>query len=141
MDFFDVLVRYETDLWNHLDDRLRGADQVSLATLTGLRAVRRHPGACRVQEVRNELGITVGAASKLVDRLERDGLVVRTAHPKDRRSSLVTLTRTGERAHDDGVAVLDRALADHLDGAATAPVTATLVGLATRLVLAPAAVR
>ena len=57
--------------------------------------MRRHSGAARVQELRTELGITVGAASKLVDRLERDGLVVRTAHPHDRRSSLVTLTAPG----------------------------------------------
>ena len=96
MDFFDALVRYETYLWNHLDDRLVAAGGVSLANLTALRVVRRHAGSARVQELRTQLGITVGAASKLVDRLERDGLVVRTANPHDRRSSLIALTPAGD---------------------------------------------
>ena len=34
----------------------------------------------------------------LVDELEREGLVVRRAHPSDRRATLVELTATGRRA-------------------------------------------
>lgn len=116
MDFFDALVRYETQLWNHLDDRLQADGGVSLGTLSALRVVRRHAGACRVQELRTDLGITVGAASKLVDRLERDGLAVRSAHPLDRRSSLVALTPAGDDAHDAGVALMASTLTDHMAG-------------------------
>ena len=143
MDFFDVLVRYETQLWNYLDHRLAEAGAVSLATLTGLRVVRRHPGTCRVQEVRTDLGITVGAASKFVDRLERDGLVVRSAHPEDRRSSLVTLTSAGDAALDAAGTVADAALADHLAGEHAVPdVTRVLEQLLTALRAdAPAAAR
>ena len=134
MDFFDVLVRYETQLWNHLDLRLAQAGAVSLATLTGLRVVRRHTGTCRVQEVRTDLGITVGAASKFVDRLERDGLVVRSAHPQDRRSSLITLTSAGEAALDAAATVTEGALTEHLAGERAVPdVTAVLERLLTTL--------
>lgn len=133
MDFFDALVRSEVNLWNHLDDHIRTLG-LSLGTLEGLRVVRRHPGTCRVQEIRTDLGITVGAASKVVDRLERDGLAVRSAHPHDRRSSLVTLTPAGHEAHDRGVAALqaalDAVLADEPD---LAVVTAALQRLRTRL--------
>src|SRR4051812_37220987 len=115
-DFFDVLVRYETYLWNHLDDQLRSRSRVSLGTLLALRVVRRHPEGCRVQEIREELGITVGAASKLVDRLERDGLAVRSANPSDRRSSLVALTVEGDAVHDEGVMVVEQELGAHLAG-------------------------
>lgn len=38
------------------------------------------------------LGITTGAVTALVDRLERRGLVVRLAHESDRRRSIVSLT-------------------------------------------------
>ncbi|RYV52813.1 MarR family winged helix-turn-helix transcriptional regulator [Pengzhenrongella frigida] len=127
MDFFDVLVRYETQLWNHLDDRLQTAGAVSLATLSALRVVRRRTGGCRVQEIRTDLGITVGAASKLVDRLERDGLAVRSAHPQDRRSSLIALTPAGDAAHDTGVALLDSALTDHLAGERSAAATTVVL--------------
>ncbi|HEY3438262.1 MAG TPA: MarR family transcriptional regulator [Actinotalea sp.] len=140
MDLFDVLVRYETHLWNHLDDRLRTDGQVSLATLSALRVVRAHAGECRVQELRTDLGITVGAASKVVDRLERDGLAVRGANPDDRRSSLVTLTPAGDVAHDEGVALLEAALADHLaDEAGVEQATLVLTRLMTTLT-APAEV-
>lgn len=134
MEFFDALVRYETGLWNHLDARLRAAHGPSLATVCALRVVARHDGACRVQELRLDLGITVGAASKLVDRLERDGLAVRRANPDDRRSSLVELTTDGRRALEVGVAVVQDELADHLDGESdVAAVTAVLARLDSRL--------
>jgi DNA-binding MarR family transcriptional regulator len=134
MDFFDALVRYETDLWNHLDARLRADHAPSLATVCALRVVARHDGACRVQELRSDLGITVGAASKLVDRLERDGLAARRANPDDRRSSLIELTTDGQRALGVGVAVVESRLAEHLDGEPdVAVVTAVLTQLDSRL--------
>jgi DNA-binding MarR family transcriptional regulator len=43
------------------------------------------------------LQLTSGAVTALVDRLERRGLVERTAHPTDRRSTLLRLTATTER--------------------------------------------
>ena len=142
MDFFDVLVRYETSLWNHLDDRLAAVGTVRLGTLSALRVLRRHPGSARVQELRTELGITVGAASKLVDRLERAGLATRSAHPDDRRSSLITLTAAGEAALDQASAIVDRALQEHLgDEPAAAAVTTILEHLLTTLEPVPAATR
>ncbi|MEE6295048.1 MarR family winged helix-turn-helix transcriptional regulator [Georgenia wangjunii] len=134
MDFFDTLVRYETHLWNHLDGRLRAAGGPSLATVLALRVVAGHAGACRVQELRADLGITVGAASKLVDRLERDGLAVRRANPDDRRSSLIDLTTEGRRALERGTDVVSNGLAEHLgDDRDVAQVTAALTRLDGRL--------
>jgi len=134
MDFFDALVRYETELWNHLDDRLLREGAVSLATLSALRVVSRHPDDCRVQEIRTELGITVGAASKLVDRLERDGWAVRSANPGDRRSSFVALTPAGADALAVGAALLERELGEQLrDEPGVADTTAVLLRLRSRL--------
>lgn len=101
MDFFDILVRYEIRLWNHLDRRLADEGAVSLARWQALRAVRNRGGDGRVQEISADLSITVGAASKLVDRLERDGLVERRRHPSDRRSMLLALTGEGRTAFDE----------------------------------------
>jgi DNA-binding MarR family transcriptional regulator len=116
MDFFDALIRYETDLWNHMDARLRHGGATSLAVLEALRVIERHPGSARVADLQGELRITVGAASKLVDRLERDGLARRRPNPNDRRSSVLDLTETGRERHDHGVAILARELDDHLAG-------------------------
>jgi DNA-binding MarR family transcriptional regulator len=136
MDFFDALIRYETDLWNHLDRRLRHAGATSLAVLEALRVIERRPGTARVADLQDELRITVGAASKLVDRLERDGLARRRPNPDDRRSSLLDLTETGRERHQQGFAMLQREIDDHLAGFAdeTRDVVATLKALTGRLV-------
>ena len=116
MRFFDVLVGYEIALWNAVDDELGARGAVRLGHLHALRVLDRYDGRARVQEVSADIGITVGAASKLVDRLERDGLAERQPNPANRRSSLVLLTTEGQRSLADGLAVahaaLDRAVGD-----------------------------
>ena len=116
MDFFDALIRYETNLWNHVDNRLKAAGAPSLAVLSSLRVIRRYAPSARVQELRQELRITVGAASKLADRLEKEGFAQRQPHPSDRRSSLIALSPAGERALALGAQVLQDVLDEHLAG-------------------------
>lgn len=141
MDFVDLLVRYETALWNHVDRRLRAAGSPPAGTLWALRSVRRHDGACRVHELSHDLQITIGAASKLVDRLERDGLAVRGVNPADARSSLVTLTPDGVTAHDLGVDVVRATMDGHLvDVTGLDALTETLGRLLARVQASPAAV-
>jgi DNA-binding MarR family transcriptional regulator len=143
--FFDALVRYETELWNLLERGLADDDRstVSLAQLESLRVIDRHSGSGRVQEISTELAITVGAASKLVDRLERDGLVLRRPNPNDRRSALVALTDQGSRALEGAERVASEILEGHLapeegSGPAVdvAALTASLLQLRSRLATA-----
>ena len=133
MDFFDVLVRYEIALWNAVDQVLRREGLVSLAQLHALRVIDRYAGQARVQDLSHDIGITVGAASKLVDRLERDGLAVRSPNPANRRSSLISLTGHGQEAfstaHETALAAVDRAVGDE----DVQPLMAALGRLQTRL--------
>ncbi|PZA23368.1 MarR family transcriptional regulator [Modestobacter versicolor] len=108
MDLVDVLdrfVRLETVLWNALDARLVDASDVTLGRLQTLRVIQRTPD-CRVHDVVQQLAITVGGASKAVDRIEAAGLCRRRAHPTDRRSSILEVTPAGERLIADGTALL-----------------------------------
>lgn len=104
MNLFDLLVNYETRLWNHLDRDLRENGHPALGSLSALRIIGRRDSTGRVQDVADELAITVGAASRLVDRLEQAELVVRVAHPSDRRSSFLGLTASGRSRLDAAVA-------------------------------------
>jgi DNA-binding MarR family transcriptional regulator len=64
----------------------------------GLRFCRFSPGpSCRVQDLASEFSITVGGASKVVDRVEAAGYCRRRANPDDRRSSIIELTPAGRR--------------------------------------------
>jgi len=133
VDFFDALVRYETVLWNDLDLRLQADLGLTLARLDALRVIARRDGACRVQDISDDLCITVGAASKLVDRLETGDLARRAANPGDRRSSLISFTDNGRRIHDAGAKCLDGHLQAHLSDAFD---RAEVTQLTTRMVAA-----
>ena len=95
---FADLVRLEIELWDAVEARLRAEMDVGLATAQTLAVVAAVEN-CRVHDIVRGLSITVGGASKTVDRLERDGLVLRRPHTSDRRSSVIELTRTGKTTH------------------------------------------
>lgn len=48
-------------------------------------------------DITEELSLTVGGTSKLVDRIEAAGHCVRRANPDDRRSFIIELTPGGRR--------------------------------------------
>jgi len=98
IDLFTEFVRLEIEVWNSLDADLQVSAGITLAQFQALSAIRKNAGSARVQDISAELMITVGATSKLVDRLERDGLAVRSANPDDRRSSVINLSASGESA-------------------------------------------
>jgi MarR family 2-MHQ and catechol resistance regulon transcriptional repressor len=58
-----------------------------------------HKGPQPVNEIGRRIGLTSGAITTAVDRLESCALVTREAHPSDRRARVVRLTASGrERA-------------------------------------------
>ena len=92
---FTALVSAEIRAWNAVESALCEANNpLSLGRFLVLRAVRDTP-ACRIQEVAESQGITLGAASRLVDRLRRDGLLHRTPCEHDRRAIILTVTDAG----------------------------------------------
>ena len=88
---FSELIRYETELWNAVDARLRGDCDLPLTRFEPMQIIGRRK-ACRVHDIAEELSITVGGTSKLVDRIEAFGHCRRRPNPGDRRSSLIELT-------------------------------------------------
>ncbi|MEW1841983.1 MarR family transcriptional regulator [Nonomuraea angiospora] len=63
-------------------------------------------GPVSTGEIARLTGLTPGSATRLVDRLEKAGLVVRHPDPADRRRTLVALRRAAEvgRAQADRLA-------------------------------------
>jgi DNA-binding MarR family transcriptional regulator len=72
--------------------------------------------AYRVQEISERVHLSQSALSRLVARLEKDGLVERRMCPEDRRGVKVALTAKGRRLHGEVLpvqrAVLTRMLAN-----------------------------
>jgi DNA-binding MarR family transcriptional regulator len=93
---FSDLVRLETELWDRVDRRLREDHDLPLSWFEPMQVMDRVVD-CRVVDIAEELSITEGGVSKLVDRIERAGWCVRAPNPNDARSSVVSLTRAGRR--------------------------------------------
>ena len=119
------LVRVETRLYNAVDARLKDAGGLTLPQLEVLSVIRDVPD-CRVLDVSRTISITVGAASKAVDRLEDQGWCRRSVDPADRRSSVLSLTVEGSAAVDRATPVFDAAARETLGALLSGPDLDTL---------------
>jgi DNA-binding MarR family transcriptional regulator len=73
--------------------------------------------ARRMQELGDRVQLSQSALSRVVARLERDGLVQRTMCADDRRGIYVMLTDAGRARHAEAVSTHREVLAEHLSGA------------------------
>lgn len=106
LELFHQLVRFETELWNAVDARLRADFDLPLSRLEPMQVIARHP-SCRVNDIAEELSITIGGTSKLVDRIEAAGYCIRRANPDDGRSSVIELTAAGRRLLTKAIKVFE----------------------------------
>jgi DNA-binding MarR family transcriptional regulator len=108
----DVLARELSDSWHELGRVL--ASRRLLASLHGgnrpalsptrrkaLDVLAREPSGVRIGELAHGVGIEETTATRLVDRLEADGLVQRSRLATDRRVTVVALTVTGTALVDE----------------------------------------
>jgi DNA-binding MarR family transcriptional regulator len=123
---FRGLVRLETQLWNRVDAKVQGAHGVPLAWLEVMQIVDTTEG-CRVRDIAHALSITVGGASKVVDRVEGAGFCRREPNVSDARSNLIRLTEPGVSLLSAANGTIEAALASLIGSAAGA---AELVQLA-----------
>ena len=110
---FSELIRFETEIWNAIDGRMRAEFDLPLTRFEPMQVMSRRD-ACRVQDIADELVITVGGTSKLVDRIEESGYCRRRANPDDRRSSIVELTPAGKRMLAKATTVFEEELQTRL---------------------------
>jgi len=115
---FRDLVRLETELWNRVDARVHREHGLPLAWLEVMQVVSTTPN-CRVLDVSEALFITVGGASKVVDKVQAGGWCRRLPNPSDGRSSLIELTDSGESLLEAANVTFEDALAAYLRAAAS----------------------
>jgi MarR family transcriptional regulator, organic hydroperoxide resistance regulator len=113
---FNDIIRFEIELWNAIDTRLKSEFDLPLTHFEPMAVMDRLPG-CRVYDIARELGITTGGTSKLVDRIEASGYCRRLPNPADRRSSLLELTPEGRRIFTEAGVAFDEELHARLGAA------------------------
>ena len=105
------LVRFETELWAAVDSRLRSECDLPLTWFEIMQFLSRRREGQRVHDVAREFVITVGGASKAIDRIENAAYCRRVPNPNDRRSALVALTAAGKAKVDEAIPVFEDELA------------------------------
>lgn len=93
---FSDLIRFETELWNAVDARLRAEHELPLHKFEPMQIIASRPD-CRVYDIAGVLSVTTGGVSKLVDSIEASGYCKRRPNPDDRRSSIIELTPAGRK--------------------------------------------
>ncbi len=96
----DELIRQLKQIYVLLDDSERRALRPVGVTPTQvglLRAVAQHDGGLSVTALSHELLCSRGNATRLVQRMEEQGLLSTTGHDRDQRLVLVRLTDEGQR--------------------------------------------
>jgi DNA-binding MarR family transcriptional regulator len=124
-------------LWDRMNTRLKEEHHLSLAFFESLYFIGgSSDGSLRIGDLARALRITVGATSKLVDRVEAAGLIRRELDADDRRASRVALTDAGGQRLADASTTYMAELAAVLDATLTADEQQQLHTLVKRLLAA-----
>lgn len=89
-----------TQIETEIRRRLRRSFAVTLARFDYMAQLHRRPEGLKMSELSSRLMVTGGNVTGLTDELQRDGLVVRSANPNDRRAWIVRLTPKGRRSFE-----------------------------------------
>lgn len=82
-----------TVLFRHVVGERLGVNVTDMECL----ALLFHKGLASPSELAAYTGLTSGATTAMLDRLERGGLIARRRNPKDRRGALIVLVKSGTR--------------------------------------------
>ncbi|WP_428513254.1 MarR family winged helix-turn-helix transcriptional regulator [Roseovarius sp.] len=92
---WQVLSRSHRRLQVHLDAALKAESLPSLDVLDALAALDAGPEGQTARSLENRLMLPQYGVSRLLDRMEKDGLIRRVADDSDKRLKHVHLTETG----------------------------------------------
>ena len=110
------LLKVSRQIETTLRERLRREFQSTLPRFDVMAALARYPDGLRMSELSGVLRVSNGNVTGIVDRLVKDGLVVRQAVPGDRRVQHVFLSARGRTEFDTHAAAhqqwVDELLAD-----------------------------
>jgi DNA-binding MarR family transcriptional regulator len=100
---------------SHVDAKL-SAIGLSLPKLAALLQLTVASESLPLGELAGRLSCVKSNVTQLIDRLEADGLVSRSADPNDRRSRLAVLTAAGRKAFEEGSRIQQQAERDVFSG-------------------------
>jgi DNA-binding MarR family transcriptional regulator len=100
LDEWHALLARHATVCGALEAELRRRHDIGVTEFEALERLATGPqGKCRGVELTEAVHLSQSAASRLVARMERDGLVERTACTDDRRAIFIALTEAGRQRY------------------------------------------
>lgn len=131
---WDTLVATPFGLYATWEQKLAGACGLPALSFHVLQTLAVAPeGRLRLQELAEAVRHSQSGTTRLVDRLERDGLLVRASCPSDRRVTWALMSDKGREAYEQALPVWESFLANHLRKGLTEAEADTLKGLLAKL--------
>lgn len=98
-EWHDLLARHAV-VHQTLECELQAQHGIGVSEFEALEALASSENAqCRAQDLTNVVHLSQSAASRLIARMERDGLIERVMCDTDRRGILAVLTDEGRKRH------------------------------------------
>ncbi len=102
---------------HHREDKLEHAPlHTTIAEAKIMHYVVFSPDGCSVKEIAKRLGTTRGAVSQIIEKMVRQGPLLRVPDEKDRRSVRITLSPIGLERHKQISTSFDGLMVKLLDG-------------------------
>lgn len=115
-DILSVHARTMCEIDRALHPHGLGASDFEVLDILASGAVPHTGEQCRVQNIAERVHLSQSALSRLIGRLEKDGLVKRSACQEDRRGVWVALTQKGRDLHTEVLPLQRAVLARMLHG-------------------------
>ncbi len=112
-------VRTHSRLWDRVEAQMRRDHGLTMARYDVLATLINAGGRLRLSDLASSILLSQSGVSKLLDRMERSGLVHRDPDPSDGRAAFAAITPAGrslaEEARLEHHALLQRMFGDALD--------------------------
>jgi DNA-binding MarR family transcriptional regulator len=134
LDAWRAFLRAQSELIRTLDRELQEEQGLPITFFDVLAQLTQAGGRLRMSELADAVLLSRSGVTRLVDRMERDGLVKREHCPTDRRAMYATVTPAGKRALAKSRPVHLRGVAEHFARHLTPEDTKTLAAALGRMV-------
>lgn len=113
LDAWRAFLRAQSELIRTLDRELETEQGLPITFFDVLAQLTQAGGRLRMSELADAVLLSRSGVTRLVDRMERDGLVKREHCPTDRRAMYATITPAGKRTLAKARPVHLRGVAEH----------------------------
>jgi DNA-binding MarR family transcriptional regulator len=113
LDAWKAFIRAQSEVLSTLDRELEAERGLPITFFDVLAQLSQAGGRLRMSELADAVLLSRSGVTRLIDRMERAGLVRREHCPTDRRALYATLTPEGKRALRQAQPVHFRGIAEH----------------------------